>query len=45
MFKKLTRVGILDLGDGLARAGCDDAAVVVPSLGAEVDYPVGGLDE
>ena len=32
-------------GDLLRRAGGNDAAAAVAALGAEVDHPVGGLDD
>ena len=41
----LAGVAFLDLGDILGRAGRDDAPAAVAAFGAEVDDPVGGLDD
>src|SRR5450432_664091 len=44
LFEELSGVALLDLGDLLGGSGRDHQAAARTGFGAEVDYPVGGLD-
>src|SRR5229473_1165486 len=45
LFEELAGVAFLDGGDVLGRAGSHDQAAACAAFGAEVDHPVGGLDD
>ena len=42
-FKELARITFRVSRNILGRAACNDRAALVPSLGTEVDYPVGSF--